>query len=71
VTEADWAYALTGVEARDGKVFAKIKRVPGWKCAHGVPGDMPVLPETTGEAFEVELKPYADAPCRLAAFPKA
>ena len=71
VTEADWAYALTGVEARDGQVFAMVKRVPGWKCAHGVPGDMPVLPETTGEAFEVELKPYADAPCRLAAFPKA
>ena len=72
VTEDKWAYALAGqITERDGAVYAMVKHVPGWKAAHGVPADLPVLPETSGEAVEIELKPYAETPCRLSVLPRA
>ena len=72
VTEEAWAYAVTGQpEARDGRAFVTVKAVSQWRCANGGPGDMPVLPAVTGEAFEIEMKPYAQTACRLSALPKA
>lgn len=69
--ETNWAYALCGApEVREGKVYAKVARVAGWKAAHGVPGDMPVCPETAGDAIEIEMKPYAAAARRMAVLPK-
>lgn len=72
VTEEAWAYAMTGQpEEREGRVFVTVKSVAQWRCANGVPGDMPVLPAVSGEAVEIEMKPYAQTACRLSALPKA
>ena len=72
VTEEAWAYAAAGEpEVIDGAVKVRVKAVGQWRSANGVPGDMPVLPGTTGDVMEIEMKPYADTPCRLAALPRA
>ena len=53
-----------------GRVFAQVKRVPDWRKRGSLPADLPVLPHAEGECVKVELVPYAEAPCRIALFPK-
>lgn len=66
-----WAVALCGQPSlQDGKVIAPLRRVPEWHRKGQVPADLPVLPETAGEIFQAELVPYAEAPCRIALFPR-
>lgn len=66
-----WAVALCGDPVvEDGKVIAHFQRVPDWRKRGGVPADLPVLPKTEGETIRAELVPYAEAPCRIALFPK-
>lgn len=66
-----WNVALCAEPVlENGRVTAMVKRVPDWRKNGSVPGDLPVLPATEGEAFPVELIPYAEAPCRIALFPK-
>ncbi len=66
-----WNVALCGTPVlEDGKVIATLKRVPEWRKRGSVPADLPVLPETEGEAFRAVLAPYDQAPCRIALFPR-
>ena len=66
-----WAVALCGEPSlKEGKVVASFAPVADWKQAGGVPVDLPVRPEKAGEVFEAELVPYAEAPCRVAQFPR-
>lgn len=70
-TAEAWNVALCAEPVlENGHVIATVKRVPGWRKSGSVPGDLPVLPATEGEAFRVELIPYDEAPCRIALFPK-
>lgn len=70
-TEEMWNVALCGQPVlENGKVMARVKRVPDWRKRGGVPADLPVLPHAEGEGVTVELVPYAQAPCRIALFPK-
>ena len=72
VTEDNWQLALAGeITEREGVVYAQVKRVPAWKAVNGVPADLPVLPETSGEVFEVAMQPYAATLCRLSVLPRA
>lgn len=58
------AVALCGTPAlKDGAVVASLAPID-WK------GDMPVLPQATGEAVETVLVPYAQAKRRVAQFPR-
>lgn len=66
-----WNVALCGTPVlEDDRVIATLKRVPEWHKRGPVPADLPVLPETEGEAFRVVLVPYDQAPCRIALFPR-
>ena len=70
-TEEMWAVALCGKpELEDGRVVAPLCHVPAWHKRGSVPADLPVLPETAGEVFRAVLTPYAEAPCRIALFPR-
>lgn len=72
VTEENWQLALAGeIAERDGVVYAQVKHVPSWKAVYGVPADLPVLPEASGEIFEVAMQPYAETLCRLSVLPRA
>ena len=66
-----WNVALCGTPVMEnGKVVASFKRVPDWRKRGSIPADLPVLPTVEGETFQGELVPYAEAPCRVALFPK-
>lgn len=66
-----WAVALCGEPAvEDGRVTAAFRRVPEWRKRGSLPADLPVLPQAEGEAVRAVLTPYADAPCRIALFPR-
>ena len=67
-----WNVALCGEPALDGegRVTVPLKRVPVWTRKDAAPVDLPVRPETEGEAFTAQLTPYADTPCRIAVFPR-
>lgn len=67
-----WNAALCGAPAltEDGHVTVTLKRVPVWTRKDAVPVDLPVRPETEGEAFTARLAPYADTPSRIAVFPR-
>jgi len=66
-----WNVALCGTPVlENGQVVAEFKRVPDWRKRGGVPMDLPVLPVVEGESFRAVLKPYDEAPCRIALFPK-
>jgi len=66
-----WNVALCGAPVlKEGQVVAAFKRVPDWRKRGGVPADLPVLPMVEGESFRAVLTPYAEAPCRIALFPK-
>lgn len=70
--EGVWNVALCGepTMTEDGHVTAPFKRVPVWTRRDAVPVDLPVRPETEGDAFTATLTPYADTPCRIAVFPR-
>lgn len=69
--DGGWAVALCGEpRLQAGKVVAPLRRVPEWRRKGGVPADLPVLPEVEGEVIQAELVPYAEAPCRIALFPR-
>lgn len=70
--DSDWNVALCGQPAlgENGCVTVPLRRVPIWTRKDAVPVDLPVLPETEGETFTAELRPYADTPCRIAVFPR-
>ena len=69
--EDAWNVALCGTPVlEDGQVVAAFKRVPDWRKRGAVPADLPVLPAVEGESFRAVLTPYAQAPCRIALFPK-
>ena len=66
-----WAVALVdGPVMQDGQVVATLRPTQQWRKRSGIPADLPVLPETEGECFTAVLRPYAEAPCRIALFPK-
>ena len=67
-----WNAALCGQPelTEDGQVNVPLRRVPVWTRKDAVPVDLPVLPETEGDAFTATLTPYADTPCRIAVFPR-
>ena len=67
-----WNVALCGEPAlsEDGIVTVPLRRVPVWTRRGAVPVDLPVRPETDGEAFTAALSPYADTLCRIAVFPR-
>jgi len=66
-----WNVALCGTPVvEEGKVIATFKRVPDWRKRGSIPADLPVLPTVEGETFQAEMVPYAEAPCRIALFPK-
>jgi hypothetical protein len=67
-----WAVALCDEpEVKDGKVVVKLAHVPGWKAVGAVPNDLPVRPETDGDVFEAELKPYAETSVRMTMLPRS
>ena len=68
--DSSWNVALCGepVVTENGHVTVPLKRVPVWTRKDAVPVDLPVRPETDGDAFIAELNPYADTPCRIAVF---
>lgn len=70
--DAAWNVALCGEPALtdDGRVTVPLRRAPIWGRKDAVPVDLPVRPETEGDAFTATLHPYADTPCRIAVFPR-
>lgn len=69
--EEAWNVALCGMPVMEnGQIVARFRRVPDWRKRGGVPADLPVLPNVEGECFTSVLVPYAEAPCRIALFPK-
>ena len=69
--EKNFEYALCGEpEERDGKVFAKFRKVKDWKQVNGIPNNVPVYPAVEGPVTEIELKPYAGLKTRIAVFPR-
>ncbi len=69
-----WNYAIYPDEllreGEDGSVEVAAGRVPGWEEKAGSAAPPPVLPRTEGERTVLHLTPYADAPLRIAQFPK-
>ena len=67
--EEKWQAALLSATQSDNRVVADLAPVTGWK-KHGVnPADIPVLPETEGEAFQQTMQPYAKTAARIGLFP--
>ena len=54
----------------DGKVSVKVGPIDRWKEENGIFRDIPVLPEITGNIFEVQLEPYAAVHSRISMFPR-
>ena len=54
----------------DGRVSVKVGSIDRWKEENGIYRDIPVLPEITGNIFEVQLEPYAAAHSRISMFPR-
>ena len=65
-----WRRALCGVRETAEGVVAEMLFAPEWKTRVYVPADPPIAPVTQGDAETAALVPFADAPCRVAAFPK-
>lgn len=67
-----WNVALCGepILSENGTVTVPLRRVPQWKRKGDVPADLPVLPQTEGDAFTATLTPYAATPCRISLFPR-
>lgn len=65
----DWRKALVSAEQEEGRVSATVETVKEWKLSGGNAADIPVLPETAGDAQTVTLTPYARAARRIALFP--
>ena len=70
--ESAWNVALCGEPTltNDGHITVPLKRVPVWVRKDAAPVDLPVRPETEGEAFTAQLAPYADTLRRIAVFPR-
>ncbi len=67
VSEDNWRVALTGVKEDS---TAELVQVAEWNTRVHTPADPPIAPKTTGEGYEAALAPFAETPCRVAAFPK-
>ena len=65
----NWKKAFVSAAKEENTVCAMLADVQEWKVKAGVPADVPVLPETKGEAASFALVPYAKAPARIALFP--
>ena len=65
----NWKKTFVSAEKEENAVCALLADVPEWKVKAGVPADVPVLPETQGEAVSCALVPYAKASARIALFP--
>ncbi len=69
--EDAWNVALCGTPVMEnGRVIGTFRRVPDWRKRGSIPADLPVLPVSEGQCFTAEMIPYAEAPCRIALFPK-
>ena len=64
-----WQAALLSAAQSDNRVVAELAPVKGWKQRGAMPADIPVLPETEGDAFQQTLQPYAKTAARIALFP--
>ena len=64
----EWAYALESAWIENDEIKAKLLPVKDWKLKNGQPADVPVLPETAGEAVERTLVPFAETRARVALF---
>ena len=65
----NWKKAFVSAAKEENAVCALLADVPEWKVKAGVPADVPVLPETQGEAVSCALMPYAKVSARIALFP--
>jgi len=65
----NWKKALVSVSKADNGVCALLNDVQEWKVKAGVPADIPVLPQTQGDAASFTLVPYAKTAGRIALFP--
>ena len=64
-----WQAALLSAAQSDNRVVAELAPVKSWKQRGAMPADIPVLPETEGDAFQQTLQPYAKTAARIALFP--
>ena len=65
----NWKKAFVSAAAEGNRVVAMLEEVKDWKIRNDVPADLPVLPETAGDAAAYGLVPYAKASARIALFP--
>ena len=69
--EEGFGFAACGEPfSKDGKIVLPVRRADAWKERDGIPADLPVRPEGSGELQEKTLKPYVQTPCRIAVFPR-
>ena len=69
LADEKWQAALLSAAQSDNRVVAELAPVKGWKQRGAMPADIPVLPETEGDAFQQTLQPYAKTAARIALFP--
>ena len=65
----NWKKAFVSAAKEENIVRAMLADVQEWKVKEDVPADVPVLPETRGEAVSFALVPYAKVAARIALFP--
>ena len=64
-----WKKAFVSAATEEARVTAMLENVSEWKLKGNDPADIPVLPETDGEAASYALTAYAKTPARIALFP--
>ena len=65
----NWKKAFVSAAKEDHSVSVILDDIQEWKIKAGVPADVPVLPETMGNAAPFALVPYAKCGARIALFP--
>ncbi len=69
VEGTNWQKALVSADTKENRNVAILDTVASWKAKGDLPADIPVLPETAGEAAAYSLTPYAKTTARIALFP--
>ena len=69
--ETDYSRAVCSEPVWDqNQVCVETTEIDQWKIAGNEPGDIPVLPDATGNRVRTVLIPYSDCEQRIAMFPR-
>lgn len=70
--DGNYAYAVcSGPDTDSEQHTVTIAGISGWRDKDGIPCDIPVLPDISGEPFTAVLRPYSELSSRITMMPRA